>query len=158
MTGQTLLPYACNQGIKGLLQILLSYSSLPSSTTEVQLSQRKTNVFVSGPFQQCGIAVKCWTAAVLQPRNGWCLVKLCILVAYKENKAENALEQQLYGNVSCYFLIPSYLWYGVPSLPLNAYMWVLILVRAHTHTRAYSREYMVLITMQKATYICLVFK
>lgn len=153
MTEQTLLPYACNQGIKGLLQILLSYSSLPSSTTEVQLSQRKTNVFVSGPFQQCGVAVKCWTAAVLQPRNGWCLEKVCILVAYKENKAENALEQQLYGNVSCYFLIPPYLWYGVPSLPLNAYMWMLILVRTHTHVYILGSTWFWLLCRKQHTFV-----
>lgn len=84
---QTLLPYACDQGIKALLQIIFSYSGFPPPKTEIQLSQRKTNVFVSGPSWLWGTSVKYSTAAVLQLRNGWCLEKVSILAAYKENKA-----------------------------------------------------------------------
>lgn len=82
-----MLPYAFNQGIKALLQIIFSCSGFFPSKTEMQLSQRKTNVFVSAPFLLCGTAVKHSTAAVLQLRNGWCLEKVSILSAYKENKA-----------------------------------------------------------------------
>jgi len=145
---QTLLPYACDQGIKGLLQIIFSYFGLPSSKPEMLLSQRKTNGFVSGPFQLCSMAIKCWTAAVFQLRNVWCLEKLCILDACKENKAWECFGIAAVWKCKLLFShsLLRMIWRSRTTsecLPVSVY--------ANVHTHIYSREHMVL--TWKETYI-----
>lgn len=143
------MPYACDQVIKVLLQIIFSCSALPPSKTEMQLSQRKTNVFVTGPSLLCGTAVKLSTAAVLQLINGWCLEKVSILAAYKENKALECFRGAAVWKCkllfSHHFLLPMI----QHSKPASEYLPVTNCTNMHRHM--YSKEYTGLI--RKETYI-----
>lgn len=147
------MPYACDQGIKALLQIIFSWSGLPPSSTEMKPSQRQTNVFVSGPSRLCGTAVKCSTAAVLQLRNGWCLEKVSLLAAYKENKALECFRGAAVWKCKLLFSHHSLLPMIQHSKPDSEYLPVTVYANMHRHVC--SREYLGLI--RKETHIYFVF-
>lgn len=147
------MPYACDQGIKALLQIIFSCSGLPPSKTEMQLSQRKTNVCVSGPSRLCGATVKHSSAALLQLRNGWCLEKVSFLAGYKENKALECFRGAAVLKRKLLFSRHSLLPMIQHSKPASEYLPVTNYTNMCRHI--YSREYIGL--MRKETYTHFVF-
>lgn len=100
------------------------------------------------------MAVKRSTAAVLQLRNGWCLEKVSILAAYKENKALECFRGAAVWKHKLLFSHHSLLPMIQHSKPASEYLPVTNYANMHRHI--YSREYIGLI--RKEMYIHFVFQ
>lgn len=109
--------------------------------------------FCQRAFWLCGIAVKHSTPAVLQLQNGWCLEKVSILSAYKENEALECFRGAAIWKRKLLFSQHSLLPMVQHSKPASEYLPVTRYTNMHRHI--YSREYIGLI--RKETYIHFVF-